>query len=157
MVQIINHSILSIALFLVAEVLITRFNTTDLTQMGGGAQKAPRLAFWYMVIMLASLSVPFSAGFIGEFLLLREIANYKLVLGVVAALTLVLGAVYMIRAYQLPMSGHKSDLSIKDLQWNEWAVFFILGSLVLVFGLAPHLITDMLKESVEQLMLISKI
>lgn len=157
LIQIINHSILSIALFLVAEVLITRFNTTDLSHMGGGAQKAPKLAFWYMVVMLASVSVPFSAGFIGEFLLLREIANYKLILGAIAALTLVLGAVYMIRAYQLPMSGHKPDLVIKDLAWNEWAVFLILGVLVLVFGLAPHLITDMIKESVEQIMLMSKI
>ena len=124
--------------------------------MSGGAQKAPSFAFWYMAIMLASVSVPFSAGFIGEFLLLREIANYDLWLGGVAALTLVLGAVYMIRAYQMPMSGNGENLNISDLEWNEWLVFLILGVLIVVFGLAPHLITDNLKESIEHVMNISQ-
>ena len=157
LIQIINHSILSIALFLVAEILISRYNTSDLRKMGGGAQKAPRFAFWYMVILLASVSVPFSAGFIGEFLLLREIANYDLVLGGVSALTLVFGAVYMIRAYQMPMSGNGENVNITDLAWNEWLVFFILGLLIVVFGLAPHLITDHLKESIEHIINISTI
>ena len=151
MIQIINHSILSIGLFLVAEVLISRTGTQDITQMGGIAEKAPKFAFWFMIITFASVSIPFSAGFIGEFLLLREISQFKLSLGILAASTLVFGAIYMIRAYQLSMSGHKENLQFADLTWNEWVVFCILGVLALIFGLAPYLIGDMVKESALQL------
>jgi NADH-quinone oxidoreductase subunit M len=151
MIQVINHSILSIGLFLVAEVLISRTGTHDVTQMGGIAERAPKFAFWFMVISFASVSIPFSAGFIGEFLLLREIAEYKFSLGVLAASTLVFGAIYMFRAYQLSMSGHKASLQFPDLTWNEWAVFCVLGILALVFGLAPYLIGDLVKESAAQL------
>ena len=147
MIQIINHSILSIGLFLVAEVLISRSGTHDITQMGGIAERAPKFAFWFMIITFASVSIPFSAGFIGEFLLLREISEFKLSLGILAATTLVLGAVYMIRAYQLPMSGHKENLHFSDLTWNEWIVFCVLGALALIFGLAPNLIGDLVKDS----------
>jgi NADH-quinone oxidoreductase subunit M len=154
MIQLINHSILSIGLFLIAEILISRTGTQDITQMGGIAEKAPKFAFWFMIISFASVSIPFSAGFIGEFLLLREISEFKLSLGILAASTLVFGAVYMFRAYQITMSGHKENLQFTDLTWNEWLVFCVLGILALVFGLAPYLIGDLIKESAEQLTLI---
>jgi len=147
MIQIINHSILSIGLFLVAEVLMSRTGTNDIRQMGGIAERAPKFAFWFMIITFASVSIPFSAGFIGEFLLLREISAFQFTFGILGASTLVFGAIYMLRAYQLSMSGYREDLSFTDLSWNEWLVFFVLGLLALIFGIAPYLIGDLVKES----------
>lgn len=60
----------------------------------------------------------------------------------------------MFRAYQITMSGHKENLQFTDLTWNEWVVFCVLGILALVFGLAPYLIGDLIKESAQQLTLI---
>jgi len=68
-VQIVNHSIVSIGLFLAAGIIEQRLGTSELTGISGIAKVAPRFALWFGVLTFISLSVPFTAGFIGEFFL----------------------------------------------------------------------------------------
>lgn len=151
-VQIINHSLVAVGLFLAADIFERRLNTRELDQLGGIAAIAPKFAFWFAVIAFASLSVPFSSGFIGEFLLIKGLYNYHWVVGLVAGSTLVFGAVYTLRAYQRSMYGAPATFSFADLTWNEVAVFFIIGGLVLFLGLYPQIVSDFVSPSLEKLM-----
>lgn len=150
--QMVNHSLVAVGLFLAAGILEDRTNTRNLYELGGVAKLAPKFGFWFAVIGFASVSVPFSSGFIGEFLLLKGLYGYNWIIGLVAGTTLVFGAVYTLRAYQLSMFGAPKLATFKDLEWNEWLVFFILGVLVLVLGIFPNLIFDLVKPAVTNLL-----
>jgi len=144
-IQMLNHSLLSVGMFLVADILEQRLKSKNLRDMGGIAKLAPSFGFWFAVITLASVSVPFSAGFIGEFIILYEIFNYDLVMGILSASTLVFGAVFMLRAFQLSMFGFPKIDSFKDLTLNELAVFLLIGAMILLLGVYPQMLKDFLE------------
>jgi len=149
-VQIINHSIVSIGLFLAAGIIEQRLGTRELSELGGLAKIAPRFGFWFAVLTFISLSVPFTAGFIGEFFLIKALFSAHAVTGFIASTTLVLGAVYMLRAYQVPMFGPSKFASFQDLHWSEWLVFAILSVAAIYLGLAPQCLTDFVAHSLTQ-------
>jgi NADH-quinone oxidoreductase subunit M len=152
-IQILNHSFVAIGLFLAAGILEHRMKTRMLPELGGIAQVAPRFAFWFAVICFASVSVPFTSGFIGEFLLLKGLYIDNWIIGSLAGTTLVFGAVYTLRAYQLSMFGHKDNLQFEDLTWNEWITFFVLALLTLTIGIYPELVTNFIDPSLDKLYL----
>lgn len=149
-VQIVNHSIVSIGLFLAAGIIEQRLGTRQLGELGGIAKIAPRFGFWFAVLTFISLSVPFTAGFIGEFFLIKALFSAHAVTGFIASTTLVLGAVYMLRAYQVPMFGPSKFASFQDLHWSEWLVFAILSVAAIYLGLAPQCLTDFVAHSLTQ-------
>jgi NADH-quinone oxidoreductase subunit M len=149
-VQIVNHSIVSIGLFLAAGIIEQRLGTRQLSELGGIAKIAPRFGFWFAVLTFISLSVPFTAGFIGEFFLIKALFSAHAVTGFIASTTLVLGAVYMLRAYQVPMFGPSKFASFQDLHWSEWLVFAILSVAAIYLGLAPQCLTDFVAHSLTQ-------
>jgi NADH-quinone oxidoreductase subunit M len=150
-IQIVNHSLVAVGLFLAAGILEQRLNTRDLTQMGGVAKLAPKFAFWFAVICFASVSVPFTSGFIGEFLLLKGLYSYNWIIGLVAATTLVFGAVYTLRAYQLSMYGAPKLEAFKDLSWNEMLAFFIISVIIVILGVYPQVVLDFVGPSLDRL------
>lgn len=152
-IQILNHSFVAIGLFLAAGILEHRMKTRMLPELGGIAHVAPRFAFWFAVICFASVSVPFTSGFIGEFLLLKGLYIDNWIIGSLAGTTLVFGAVYTLRAYQLSMFGHKDNLQFEDLTWNEWITFFVLTLLTLTIGIYPELVTNFIDPSLDKLYL----
>jgi NADH-quinone oxidoreductase subunit M len=119
--------------------------------MGGVAQVAPHFAFWFAVICFASVSVPFTSGFIGEFLLLKGLYVDNWIIGSIAGTTLVFGAVYTLRAYQLSMFGHKEGLNFQDLTWNEWVTFFVLALIIVGIGVYPQVISQFISPSLDNL------
>lgn len=149
-VQIVNHSLIAVGLFLIAEILESRLKTRELNQMHGNATLAPKFGFWFAIIAFASVSVPFTAGFIGEFTLLKVLTDTNIWIGVISATTLVFGAVYTLRAYQLSMFGAPKLESLEDLRWNELTVFIVISLAILLFGLFPHLISDLVGPSLER-------
>jgi len=144
-IQMLNHSLLSVGMFLVADILEQRLKSKNLTDMGGIAKLAPSFGFWFAVITLASVSVPFTAGFIGEFVIIYEVFNFDLSMGLLSASTLVFGAVFMLRAFQLSMFGFPKIDSFKDLTLNELAVFLIVGAMILFLGVYPQLLKDFME------------
>ena len=152
MLQMLNHSLVAVGLFLSAGILEERLKTRNLYELGGIAKLAPKFGFWFSIIGFASVSVPFSSGFIGEFILLKEFYEYQWLFGLLAGTTLVFGAVYTLRAYQLSMFGSPKQESFIDLSWNELIVYFIIGILVLTVGLFPQVIFDFVGPSIEKLL-----
>jgi NADH-quinone oxidoreductase subunit M len=152
MVQMVNHSLIAVGLFLCADIVLNRFGTSDLREMGGLAKVAPRFGFWFAVTVLIALSVPLTAGFIGEFLLIKALFDYHIVLGILAALTLVLGAVYMIRAYQMSSMGAPKIAKVADLDWNEMLVLALIAVMAVFQGLYPNAIISLVKPSIQHML-----
>jgi NADH-quinone oxidoreductase subunit M len=150
--QMLNHSLVALGLFLCAGILEDRLKTRNIYEMGGIAKNAPKFGFWFAIIGFASVSVPFSSGFIGEFLLLKELYTYQWLIGLLAGTTLVFGAVYTLRAYQISMFGPTKHESFIDLTWNEWLTLVIVGILILALGLFPQVIFDFVGPSIDKLM-----
>jgi NADH-quinone oxidoreductase subunit M len=151
MVQIVNHSIVALGLFLAAGIIEQRLKTRQLSELGGIAKVAPRFGFWFAALTFVSLSVPFTAGFIGEFFLLKSLFQAHALTGILATTTLVLGAVYMLRAYQESMFGPTKVAVFADLHWSEMTVFAILTIAALYLGLAPQCLTDFVAHSLIQI------
>jgi NADH-quinone oxidoreductase subunit M len=117
--------------------------------MGGVAVLAPKFAFWFAVISFAAVSVPFTSGFIGEFLLLKGLFYEHWLIGTIAGTTLVFGAVYTLRAYQLSMFGAPKIESFEDLKWNEVVVFAVITILIVLIGIFPQFISDLIEPSLD--------
>jgi NADH-quinone oxidoreductase subunit M len=150
-IQIINHSLVAVGLFLSAGILEKRLGTRALDEMGGVAKLAPRFAFWFAVICFASVSVPFSSGFIGEFLLLKGLYGYHWTIGLIAGTTLIFGAVYTLRAYQRSMYGFPKLTHFQDLTWNELLAYVIITAIIVILGVYPQLIIDFVGPSLDKL------
>ena len=140
MIQMLNHGINVIGMFFIADIIIRRMNTRDLNQLGGIAKPAPKLAIAFLIIVLGSVALPLTNGFIGEFLLLMGIYNYNIYYSVLAGLTIIFGAVYMLRMYQRAMFGVTNELtaSFKDLDSTETTVLLILSLLIIGIGVYPQ-------------------
>ncbi|MBI2257343.1 MAG: NADH-quinone oxidoreductase subunit M [Flavobacteriia bacterium] len=150
--QMLNHGLIALALFMSAGILEERLQTRSLAQMGGVAKLAPRFAMFFAIIAFASVSVPFSMGFVGEFLLLKEIYSFSWISGLLAGTTLILGAIYTLRAYQLSMFSAPKISEFKDLHFNEWLVYIKISILLVVLGLFPHFIFDLVGPSIDKLL-----
>ena len=151
-IQMLNHSLVAVGLFLSADILEQRLGTRNLSELGGVAKLAPRFAFMFGALVLAAISVPLSAGFIGEFMLLKGLFNYDVWIGVITGTTLIFGAVYTLRGYQLSMYGDPKFEKFTDLKWNEWFTYFIILALILIIGIYPQMVIDFISPSVNQLL-----
>jgi len=136
-VQAFAHGINTVGLFACAGILQSRLGTTDLSQMGGIRTAAPKFATAFFVIMFAVIALPFTNSFVGEITLLYGVFQYNAVLAAVAALSLVLGAVYMMRMFRLAMLGETNGVTqnFRDLSASEKWVLFPVVILIFAFGI----------------------
>lgn len=151
-IQMANHSLVAVGLFLSADIIEQRLGIRTLSDLGGIAKQAPRFAFMFGALVLAAISVPLSMGFIGEFMLLKGVFSYNSCIGFVAGTTLIVGAVYTLRAYQLSMYGAPKATPFADLTWNEWLAYLIIMVIIVVFGVYPQAIIDFLSPSIDILL-----
>lgn len=149
MVQILNHGLVAVGLFLAVEIIERRTGTRNLDELGGFAKQAPKFAFWFAALAFASVSVPLTSGFIGEFLMLKGLVGFDMVLGIIAGTTLIFGAVYTFRAYQLSMYGPLTRDHFADLHWSELLVLALIIIAVVIFGVYPAAITDFVNPSIK--------
>lgn len=154
MIQMLNHGINVVGMFFIADIIIRRMNTRDLNQLGGIAKPAPKLAIAFLIIVLGSVALPLTNGFIGEFLLLMGIYNYNIYYSVLAGLTIIFGAVYMLRMYQRAMFGATNELTagFKDLDSTETTVLLILSLLIIGIGVYPQPILHISEAAITNLL-----
>lgn len=145
--QTMAHGVNAVGLFYCADILYKRFKTKEITQMGGLAKVAPKFAVLFFIILLGSMAVPLTNGFVGEFLLLKSIYEYNMYYGITAGLSIIFGAVYLLRLYSKTMLGEGNPEVLeeaKDISGVEFLVLGILALMVIVFGVFPNLILDFL-------------
>ena len=153
MIQMLNHGINVVGMFFIADIIIRRMNTRDLSQMGGIAKPAPKLAIGFLIILLGTIALPLTNGFVGEFLLLMGVYNYNIWLAMVSGLTIILGAVYMFRMYQKVMLGETNERTsmFSDLDGTEKSVLLVICALVIVIGVYPQPILHISEAAVSNL------
>jgi NADH-quinone oxidoreductase subunit M len=153
LIQMIAHGVNVVGLFYVCEILSTRLQTNNMDELGGIRQLAPVFASVFMVITFASAALPLTNSFIGEFMLLNALYETDYYYAALAGLTIIMGAVYMLRGYQSVMLGDKvQSQGFTDLTMQERLVFFPIVGLILFFGIYPQFIFNLTDESVKFLL-----
>jgi NADH-quinone oxidoreductase subunit M len=152
--QMLSHGIVSAALFLIVGVVYDRIHSRLIERYDGLVERMPSYALVFMIFMLASVGLPGTSGFIGEFLVLVGAFQVNTFVALLAASGMVLGAAYMLYLYRRVIFGKmtKDDLrSILDMNWREKAVFAPLLALVLWMGIYPMPFLDIMSVSVTNL------
>jgi len=144
MVQMFNHGITITGLWIIVSMIENRWGTRDMTKLGGMATATPAMAIALVVISLASIGLPLTNGFVGEFMLFNGLFSNHITLMVVAGLGIILGAVYMLNMIQKTAYGNVATMVIsKDLSVNEYIGLAIIISLVLFLGVYPKPLLDL--------------
>jgi NADH-quinone oxidoreductase subunit M len=153
MLQMINHGINVVGLFFVAEIILRRTTLLSMENLGGIAKPAPKLAIVFLVIIMASVGLPLTNGFIGEFLLLIGVYQHGLVYALLAGLTLILGAAYMLRLFQKTMLGttNSTTEAFRDIHGSEMIVFAVLIVLIIIIGVHPQPLLNLSEAAVQNL------
>jgi NADH-quinone oxidoreductase subunit M len=140
--QMVNHGLVVAPLFFIIALLAARAGgTDDLRRMGGLAFRAPVLAAIFLVVALATLAMPGSANFVGEFLILTGILKAKIVYAFVAGTGGVLAAVYMIRLYQRSMHNPLAPgVESRDLTRADGLVIVPVVAVILALALYPQFV-----------------
>ncbi len=152
--QMLSHGVVSAALFLIVGVVYDRMHSRDIETYGGLVHRMPAYALVFMLFMLASVGLPGTSGFVGEFLVLVGIFQVSTWVAALTATGVVLGAAYMLYLYRRVIFGQltkESLVRIRDLNPREIAVFAPLVLLVVWMGVYPGSFLEPMHASVEKL------
>lgn len=153
MIQMISHGINVVGLFFIMDIISRRLKTRDITQLGGIAKVAPQFSIAFLIIVLGTVALPLTNGFIGEFLLLNGVYQYNIWVAAIAGLTIIFGAVYMLRMYKKVMQGETNALTLTftDITGSEKVVLGIICVLIIAIGVYPQWILHISEASVTSL------
>ncbi len=153
-IQMLSHGMNVVLMFFAAEIIFERTGTFEIDKLGGIRNVAPKFATCFFIAVLASVALPLTNSFIGEFLLLYGIYTYNTVLSIVAGLTIIFGAVYLLRMYQNVMLGETNSLTVafKDLNWSELAVFVPVIVAIFVIGVYPKPILHIIEPALDNIL-----
>jgi NADH-quinone oxidoreductase subunit M len=158
MMQMFNHGINIIGLWIVVEAIERKFGTRKLSELGGIAQKAPSLTILLVIVAFANISLPLTNAFVGEFLMFNGIWNgltdYRVVFTVFAGLSIILSAVYTLNMVQKIFFGTTNNLTATatDIRSNEKLALGIIVLIILVFGIYPQPLLNLTDGFVETLL-----
>src|SRR5256714_7338205 len=139
--QMVNHGLVVAPIFLTVALLWERSGTEDLTRLGGLAMRAPVLAALFLVVTLATLAMPGSANFIGEFYILIGVFQTKIVYAFVASAGVVLAAYYAIRLFQGTMHHRaRENVDSREIGIRDAVVVAPLAACIVALALYPGLI-----------------
>jgi NADH-quinone oxidoreductase subunit M len=154
MIQMLSHGVVAFGLFYIVDLIDVRTKTRLTNELGGIRNLAPVFTTTFIVVLLGSVALPFTSGFIGEFLLINSLVQYHPIIGAFAGLTTILGAVYMLRAFQQAMLGDVKDNTSKflDLTTQEKVVLYPIVVIIIVIGIYPAPLMAVSETAVNNLM-----
>lgn len=153
-IQMLGHGVNVVGLFLIADILMRHTGTREIANLGGIRNMNGQFAVLFLIIMLGSVALPLTNGFVGEFLLLTGVYQFSHTVAALAGLSVILGAVYMLRSYQGIMLGEKKDsLGVfGSLATSDKTVLIIICAAVLFFGVYPKPLNDLAEPAVKALL-----
>lgn len=155
MMQMLAHGVNVVGLFLIADILMRHTGTRDLDKLGGIRNMNGNFAVLFLIVLLGSVALPLTNGFVGEFLLINGVYQYGAWVAAFAGLTVILGAVYMLRSYQAIMLGERKDSAIAfgSLVSSDKLVLYIICVAIIAFGIYPKPLNDLAEEGTKLLMM----
>ncbi len=150
MIQMVSHGINVVGLFFIVDIIQQKTGTREIAALGGIRNVNPTFSVLFLIVLLGSVALPLTNGFVGEFLLLNGLYQYSAWFTLFAGLSVILGAVYMLRSYQSIMLGEVNAVTSKfaALTGNEKAVLIILCAAIIVFGVYPKPLLDISEPAV---------
>lgn len=154
MFQMLSHGVYATGLFVITDIIERRTGTREMTKLGGIANENPLFSVLFMIIMLGAVALPLTNGFVGEFLLLNGVFQFNGVTGAFAGLTIILGAVYMLRGYQKIMLGESTEASGKftRLYLSEKIVLITVAGIVIITGIFPKPLLQVAQPVLEEIL-----
>lgn len=156
MVQMISHGFIAAAMFLCVGVLYDRMHTREIGAYGGVANSMPKFAALAVFFAMANAGLPGTSGFVGEFMVILAAFQADFWLAFLAATTLILGAAYTLWMVKRVFFGEVANdnvAALTDINAREMFILGVLALIVLVIGLWPAPLLDIMHASVEQLLM----
>ena len=150
-----SHGIVSSALFLIVGVVYDRIHSREIADYGGLVNRMPAYALIFMLFMLASIGLPGTGGFVGEFLVLLGAFQVSTWVATLATFGVILGAAYMLYLYRRLIFGELTKDTLKkvlDISPREWSVFAPLVILTIWMGIYPSTFLNFMHVSVDNLL-----
>lgn len=148
--QMIAHGFVIVGLFFAAEVIFRRFDTYKISEMGGIRSQTSKFTSMFMLLVLASVALPGTFNFIGEFTVLYSLSQVNVWFAVLGGTTIILGAYYMLKMFQNVMLGETTTKAFAEVTTNETIVFVIIIAFLLFYGLYPKPIVDLVMPSIKE-------
>jgi NADH-quinone oxidoreductase subunit M len=154
MVQMVSHGFVSGALFLCVGVLYDRLHTREIGAYGGVVNTMPVFASFFVLFALANAGLPGTSGFVGEFLVILASFKANFWYALLAGTTLVLGAAYtlwMIKRVVFGAVANDGVATLRDVSAREFLILALMAGGVLILGLWPAPLVDVMAASVDRL------
>ncbi len=155
MVQMVSHGLISGALFLCVGVLYDRLHSREISAYGGVVNTMPVFAAFTVLFALANSGLPGTSGFVGEFMVILAAFKASFWIALLAATTLILGAAYtlwMVKRVIFGEVGNQGVAELADLNRREYLVLAILAASVLLLGVWPAPLVEIMSASVDALL-----
>jgi len=151
--QVISHGVTIVVLFYMVNLIEERTGTLGLAQLGGIKLIAPNMAILLLLVVLGSIALPLTAGFVGEFLMITGLFKQSIWFAVIGGMTMILGAVYMLYAYQRIMLGDKkiNFATISDISPMDYLFLVPLIAIIFILGVYPQPVFDLVETSVNSM------
>jgi NADH-quinone oxidoreductase subunit M len=153
MMQMFNHGVNIIGLWIVVELIERQFGTRKLSELGGIATKAPALATLLVILAFANISLPLTNAFVGEFMMFAGVfastySKYNVVFTVLALLSIILAAVYTLTMVQKVFFGAVNERTANavDIHLNERLALAFLVVVIFAFGIYPQPLLNLTSE-----------
>jgi len=154
MVQMISHGFISGAMFLAVGVLYDRVHSREIAAYGGVANTMPWFAMFAVLFFLANSGLPGTSGFVGEFMVILAAFQASFWFAFVAATTLLLGAAYslwLVKRVFYGKVGNSEVAALDDLNVREWIMLTSLALLVVIVGVWPYPLVEIMQASIDNL------
>ncbi|MGL5111081.1 MAG: complex I subunit 4 family protein [Flavobacterium sp.] len=150
--QMIAHGFVVVGLFFAAEIIYRRYETRSIVEMGGIRAQAPQFTSLFLILVLASVALPTTFNFVGEFTVLYSLSQINIWFAVLGGTTIIFGAYYMLKMFQYVMLGKTNTRQFKDLAVSEWITLLVIVAVLFFFGMYPKPITDLITPSLQEIL-----
>ncbi len=150
--QMISHGFVVVGLFFIAEIIYRRYSTRVIVEMGGIRSQTPKFTSLFLILVLASVALPSTFNFVGEFTVLYSLFQINIWLAILGGTTIILGAYYMLKMFQDVMLGETNDKNFTEVSFYESTTLIIIIAVIFFFGLYPKPINDLISPSLENIL-----
>jgi len=151
MIQMFNHGINVIGLWIVADAIETQLGTRKFSELGGLAQKSPTLAILLVVMALANIALPLTNAFVGEFMMFNGLFRYNIWMAAISGISIILAAVYTLNMIQKIFYGNTSIVTDGAVEISNGTkiMLVVLVLVVIMLGIYPQPMLQLTNDSVQ--------
>ena len=154
MIVMLSHGLVAGALFLCVGIIYDRLHTREISRYGGLSINMPYYALFFLLFTMASIGLPGTSGFVGEFLSLAGVYQVSSWVALVCTTGIILGAAYMLYLYRRVAFGEQKNAdaaAMGDLTAREWIMLVPLAAAVLWMGVYPESFLAPMRKDIQTL------